>query len=86
MRTDFLPVVGSWLLTYLLHSTLLLGTVWLLTRRLVQAAVVRDLLWKAALIGGFATATLQLGLGFKPLGGAVALRLGDSAAERPGQH
>lgn len=79
MRADFIPLLGSWLLTYLLHSTLLLGAVWLLTRRLVQSAALRDLLWKAALVGGFATATLQIGLGYEPLGGGM--RLDGSAAQ-----
>lgn len=84
MRTDLIPLFGSWLLTYLLHSTLLLGIVWLVTRRLVATAAVRDLLWKAALLGGFATATLQQGLGFEPLGGALALQLGDATPQRLG--
>ena len=80
MRADLVPVTASWLLTYLLHSTFLLGAVWLATRHRVQSASVRDVLWKAALLGGFATATLQTGTGFEPLGGAVALELGGSAA------
>jgi HEAT repeat protein/beta-lactamase regulating signal transducer with metallopeptidase domain len=82
MRADFIPLLGSWLLTYLLHSTLLLGAVWLLGRRLVQSAALRDLLWKAALVGGFATATLQIGLGYEPLGGGM--RLDGSATRRLG--
>ncbi len=78
MRADLFPLLGSWLLTYLLHSTLLLGAVWLLVRRLVQSAALRDLLWKAALVGGLLTATLQTGLGYESLGGAMSL--GGSAA------
>ena len=68
-----------WLLTYLLHSTLLLGTAALVClvlrgRRLaLQEAILR-----AALLGGFLTASLQLGLGLQPLGGQLPL-----LAERP---
>ena len=66
--------VTSWLLTYLLHSTVLLGGAALVglvlrERRLgVQEAVLR-----AALVGGFLTASLQLGLGVQPLGGVFTL-------------
>lgn len=65
--------VLSWLLTYAVHSTLLLGGVALLTHRLVQSHGVRDILWKTALLGGFVTSTVQVGLGVEPLGGAMAL-------------
>ena len=51
----------AWLLTYALHSTLLLGGAWLLTARgIVRSHHVKDLLWKTALVGGIATATVQL--------------------------
>jgi beta-lactamase regulating signal transducer with metallopeptidase domain len=64
----------SWLLTYLLHSTVLLGGAALVCafmreRRLgFQEAVLR-----AALVGGFLTASLQLGLEVRPLGGVFTL-------------
>ncbi|MEO8138072.1 MAG: M56 family metallopeptidase [Gemmatimonadota bacterium] len=74
MRADLIPTLGSWLLTYLLHSSLLLAVAWLLTRRWVRAAAVREIVWKAALVGGLATATLQAGLAYEPLGGALSLR------------
>ena len=73
MAADYTPLLGSWLLTYLLHSTLLLSLVWVVTRGQRPSAAMRDTLWKAGLIGGFATATLQVGLGLRPLGGALAL-------------
>ncbi len=63
----------SWLLTYAVHSTLLLGGVALATRYLVQAHAVRDTLWKTALLGGLVTSSLQVGLGVEPLGGALSL-------------
>ena len=50
---------GGWVLTYMVHSTLLLGLAWVATRRAIQAAIFRDLVWKAALVGGIVTATVQ---------------------------
>jgi beta-lactamase regulating signal transducer with metallopeptidase domain len=50
----------AWLLTYLLHSTLLLGGGWLLTAtRMVRSPVAKDTLWKVCLVGGLLTATVQ---------------------------
>lgn len=71
MRADPMLIAGSWLLTYLVHSTLLLAGVWLLARRRTPA--VRDMLWKAGMVGGLVTSTLQTGLGLEPLGGLVTL-------------
>ena len=56
------------LLTYAIHSTVLLGLTWLLTRRLVSAPASRDLLWKAALLGGLITTVVQTGWGHRPSG------------------
>ncbi len=52
----------AWLLTYLIHSTVLLGIAWLATRgqRLEPAA--SDLLWKVALLAGLVTGTIQSSL------------------------
>ena len=49
----------AWLLTYLIHSTVLLGVAWLVTRgrRLEPAA--SDLLWKVALLAPLVTGTIQ---------------------------
>lgn len=56
-------VLAAWLLTYALHSTVLLGSAWLLTRlKAMRAPEMRDLLWKTAILGGLATTTLQLTL------------------------
>ena len=63
----------SWLLTYALHSALLLGAAWLVTHRWVQSHSVREVIWKTALIGGLVTASLQVGLGIEPIGGLVAV-------------
>jgi HEAT repeat protein/beta-lactamase regulating signal transducer with metallopeptidase domain len=48
---------AAWLLTYWLHSTLLLGSAWLLTRWVFTRETWRDAAWKAALVGGLVTAT-----------------------------
>lgn len=72
----------AWLSTYLLHSTLLLGAAGLLRlvlreRRLaLQEAVLR-----AALLGGFLTASLQLGLNLEPMGGRFSLRASTAAID-----
>lgn len=53
-------VVAAWLLTYLLHSTILLGGAWTLSAtRVVKSPVVKDVLWKVCLVGGLVTATVQ---------------------------
>ncbi len=83
MRAELTFALGSWLLTYLLHSTLLLGAAWLVTSRWAHSATVRDLIWKAALTGGLITATLQTGLAFEPLGGAMAIHWDRPAVPTP---
>lgn len=73
MRADLVLLAGSWLLTYLVHSTLLLSGIWLLSRRKRATPAVRDSLWKIGILGALITSTLQVGLGLEPLGGALAL-------------
>lgn len=53
-------VLAAWLLTYLTHSALLICGAELATRRLKGAPVLRDLIWRVALVGGMVTATLQV--------------------------
>lgn len=54
-------LAGAWLATYLIHSTLLIAAAWFFTalagRRLGE---VRDLAWKAALVGGILTSAGQM--------------------------
>ena len=72
--------VASWLLTYLIHSTLLLCAAWLFSRALGERLMpLQETLLRVALIGGLLTATAQAGLGFEPVGGIVAIE-GLSAA------
>jgi beta-lactamase regulating signal transducer with metallopeptidase domain len=50
----------AWLLTYLVHSTILLGGAWVLVATgVVKAPAVQDTLWKVCLVGGLLTATVQ---------------------------
>ncbi len=49
----------AWLLTYLIHSTVLLGLAWLVTRRWRLEPAASDLLWKVALLAGLVTGTIQ---------------------------
>jgi beta-lactamase regulating signal transducer with metallopeptidase domain len=51
--------VAAWLLTYALHSTVLLAAAALLTARWVRGEASRETLWKAALLGGLVTASVQ---------------------------
>lgn len=77
------PPAASWLLTYAVHSSLLLGGVALATRYVVQSHTVRDTLWKSALLGGLVTTSLQVGFELVPLGGTRALAaVVDASPER----
>src|SRR5215216_5173540 len=77
MLNEVSGVVAAWLATYALHSTLLLGAAWLANRKLALGVSRRDVIWKAATVGGLITATLQSALiGWnqaRPLGGRYAL-------------
>lgn len=78
-----LPVF-AWLVTYALHSTLLLGAAWLVSRRLdPRALALRERLWKFAVLGGFATAAVQVGAGIDPLLGRVELALAADPEDEP---
>jgi bla regulator protein blaR1 len=61
-------VIVCWLLTYLVHSTLLLGLVYVLDRsgRLRSGALL-EAAWRAALFGAVVTTSLQSGLHFAPV-------------------
>ncbi|HEY3567428.1 MAG TPA: M56 family metallopeptidase [Thermoanaerobaculia bacterium] len=60
----------AWMLTYLLHSTLLLGLAWLASKPLSRWSVAaEEMVWKLALVGALFTATLQLAAGWQPVAG-----------------
>src|SRR5438128_6545277 len=63
----------AWLLTYLVHSTLILVGVWVVTSRRRMSDLMRDLFWKTALVGGIVTASLQTAVAREPLGGQLRL-------------
>jgi hypothetical protein len=51
----------AWLLTYALHSTLLLGVAWAVSRRLgTRSLRLQETIWRCALAGALVTASAQL--------------------------
>ena len=74
--------VIAWMLTYLLHSTLLLGLAWLVSKPLSRWSVAaEETVWKLALVGALCTASIQLAAGWQPLAGQWKLAdLGGVAA------
>ncbi|MBA2687716.1 MAG: hypothetical protein H0U64_06420 [Gemmatimonadaceae bacterium] len=52
-------MLTAWIATYAVHSTLLLTISWIGSALLVRTHASRELVWKAALIGGVFTATIQ---------------------------
>jgi len=66
--------ITTWLLTYLAHSTILLGAAWLIARFLGDRRLaIQEILLRTALVGGLLTATLQVGLGVESVGGSLAI-------------
>ena len=59
----------AWVVTYLVHSTILVLGAWLLERRWSDRPERMSAVWKTALVGGFVTATVQIGLGVAPVAG-----------------
>jgi len=49
---------ATWLLTYLVHSTVLILATWTLTRVTTLQPATRDFLWKMALVAGVCTASM----------------------------
>lgn len=67
-------LVVAWLLTYLVHSTILLGGAWLLSAAgIVRSPVAKDMLWKVCLVGGILTATVYLASPYQPYSAHVLL-------------
>jgi len=67
---ETLAAIGAaWLLTYALHSSVLIGGTWALQRfGVVRSLRLRDLAWRGALVGGLLTASVQMGMGLAPWG------------------
>jgi hypothetical protein len=77
----------SWMLTYLIHSTILVLSVWLICRGIKPLAKHigpsgENLGWKLALVGAFVSATVQVGAGVNPALGALELEAGPKVVER----
>jgi hypothetical protein len=62
-------VVLAWLLTYAIHSTILLAVAAAIASRFADEHAWLDLVWKTALLGPLVTASLQVGSNVIPLGG-----------------
>lgn len=81
MTNELSTVVLVWLATYALHSTCLLGGVWLFERvRSDASPTLRATLWRTALLGAIVTATLQTTGVVKPLSGELFVVGADHAA------
>ena len=66
--------ISAWLLTYLLHSTLILIAALVLSRLMGgRYLTVQEGMFRTALIGGILTASVQLGFGISPAAGNFAL-------------
>lgn len=68
-------IIGAWLLTYALHSTVLLLTAWWLAsrRRFAASPAARHAIWNVALVAGWITSAMQLASPWRPVGGAWQL-------------
>lgn len=78
IRAATAPLV-AWLLTYAVHSTILLGGAALLSTR-IRGHGIREMLWKTALFGGFVTATVQSTLRIAPLSGRMVVSVAPPAS------
>ena len=82
--SDFILLVGSWLLTFLLHSTVWLGLAILLLRQFPTfTPAVRDWIWKGVMIGSLLSPTFQVGattwLGWDGFGSQLTLTSPDAS-------
>ena len=71
----------AWLLTYAIHSTILLGAALVIAARFADEHGWLDLVWKTALLGPIVTASVQIGANVIPLGGRWPIRT--ATAEAP---
>lgn len=76
----FAPPVVAWLLTFAIHSTLLLGLAWLAARH-ASSPRLKDLLWKTALVGSVCTATLQVFWSVGPVAGQLEISPGAATGQ-----
>ena len=74
MTGTFSSTALAWLLTYAIHSTVLLSLAWVLVRVRRWSPGASELLWKSALLGGILTASVQLRLDVRPAGTVMLQR------------
>jgi Zn-dependent protease with chaperone function len=73
----------AWMLTYLLHSTLLLGLAALFAPRLARRSLkLEEAVWRFALLAGLVTASVQVAAGYEPLAGRFDLAAGPAVASK----
>ncbi|MBK6308925.1 MAG: hypothetical protein IPF47_25600 [Gemmatimonadetes bacterium] len=65
--------VGAWLLTYAVHSSVLLLAAWWLVsrRRLRWSPTAQHAIWSVAMVAGFVTASVQVASPRPSVGGAL---------------
>ena len=69
-----ITTIAAWLLTYLIHSTIILCAVMVVSRILDgRSLAIQETLFRTALLGGVLTASVQLGLGIAPMAGIFSL-------------
>lgn len=68
MGGDLTTVLTGWLLTYLVHSTVLLGAVALATRWRALTLGARELLWKSAMLAALVTSAMHVTSSWAPAG------------------
>jgi beta-lactamase regulating signal transducer with metallopeptidase domain len=76
-------LAAAWLLTYAVHSTVILLIAWAATSVPNVTDTVREVIWKFALVGGLVTASVQTAVAREPLGGQWKLSSRMSAPAGP---
>jgi HEAT repeat protein/beta-lactamase regulating signal transducer with metallopeptidase domain len=84
MTSTFSSTALAWLLTYAIHSTVLLSLAWLLVRARRLSPASSELLWKSAMIGAIITASVQQSLDLRPAGTVVLRDAGRGMREAVG--
>lgn len=84
MTDSFASSALAWLLTYAVHSTVLLGMAWIVLRLRRAEPATAEVLWKVAMIGAVLTASAQTMLEIRPAG-TMSLQRTTSGAQPASQ-
>lgn len=76
-------VAVAWAFTYAVHSTILLCGAWLLERRYADKPELMSPIWKAAVLGGALSATLQMAFAVDPALGRLSVDAQARSAATP---